>query len=137
MPDTTPTESAVPARAPTSARLQFIAQVLVAALLAVFALAPLGYAMWSRMPPRVATVDLQRIVEDDQARVVQSLGDNNALTPEARAALHQQTVDFARKLSLAIDHIGHECQCVLVNKAALLGGQSIDYTEQVRARMAP
>ncbi len=122
---------------PSSGWLRFAAQTVSTACLVLLALAPLGYALWTRLPPRVATVDLQRLVEDDQARVVKSLGADSTLTPEARSALNQQTVDFARRLSMAIDQIGQECHCVIVNKAALLGGESIDYTEQVRTRMAP
>ncbi len=128
---------AMPEPPPRSGWLRLAAQTVSTACLVLLALAPLGYALWTRLPPRVATVDLQRLVEDDQARMVRSLGADTSLTPEARSALHQQTVDFARRLSLAIEQIGQECHCVIVNRAALLGGESIDYTEQVRARMTP
>jgi len=130
-------ETPAPATPHENDWLRWFAHAVSAALLVLVALVPLGYALWMRLPPKVVTVDLQRLVEDDQTRVVQSMGAESALTPEARAVLHQQTVDFARKLSLAIDQMGQECHCVIINKAALLGGQSIDYTEQVRARMTP
>ena len=54
---------------------------------------------------------------------------------EQRAVAQQLTVDFARKLSATVDALGQECGCVIVNKAALLGGVAIDYTDQVRARI--
>ena len=52
-----------------------------------------------------------------------------------RAVAQKLTIDFAKKLSATVDALGQECNCVIVNKAALLGGVTIDYTDQVRARM--
>ena len=54
---------------------------------------------------------------------------------EQRAVAQKLTIDFAKKLSATVDALGQECNCVIVNKAALLGGVTIDYTDQVRARM--
>ena len=47
----------------------------------------------------------------------------------------QRTIDFAKALSVAVDALGQDCRCVIVNKAAILGGTALDYTELVREKL--
>lgn len=110
--------------------------VLSSVLVTLLALAPVAFMAYRAMPPRVASVDLQLLVEEEQKRTIDVLsGSAGAVSDEQRQALQKLTEDFARRLSLAVDAVGGECRCVIVNKAALLGGAAIDYTDAVRDRI--
>jgi hypothetical protein len=109
--------------------------VLLSVLATLMALTPVGYVAWRNLPPRVATVDLQKLVEEAQKPVIDVLGKGDSVSGAQRKAVEKLTVEFAGKLSGAIDTLGTECHCVLINKAALLGGTHIDYTDLVRERL--
>ncbi|WP_459203439.1 hypothetical protein ACQVRV_00235 (plasmid) [Ralstonia pseudosolanacearum] len=129
---------ASPATTPAPAekdRLRIAVPALLSAFVTLLALAPMGYVLYRNMPPRLATVDLQLLVEEDQKRMLDVLGKAGDVTDEQRATAEKLTVDFAKKLSATVDELGKECGCVIVNKAALLGGITIDYTDQVRTRI--
>ncbi|CAJ0902992.1 hypothetical protein R20233_04868 [Ralstonia sp. LMG 32965] len=116
-------------------RMRYVIPAVLSTLLTLVALAPVAYVINRNMPPRVATVDLQALVEEDQKRTLEVIGKGGEVTDEQRAVAQKLTIDFAKKLSSTVDALGQECQCVIVNKAALLGGVTIDYTDHVRARM--
>lgn len=126
-----PTEAAAPA----ADRMRYVIPAVLSTLLTLVALAPVAYVINRNMPARVATVDLQVLVEEDQKRTLDVIGKGGDVTDEQRAVAQKLTIDFAKKLSATVDALGQECNCVIVNKAALLGGVTIDYTDQVRARM--
>lgn len=112
-----------------------LAPALLGALFALLALSPLGYGLYRHIPPRVVTVDLQAIVEEQQKSLFDSLSKGGELSADQRATVEKSTVDFAKKLSAAVDTLGEECHCVIINKAALLGGETVDYTDYVRERL--
>lgn len=116
-------------------RLRQVVPVLLSTLLTLLVLAPVAYVVNHKLPPRLATVDLQALVDEEQKRTLDVIGKGGELSDEQRAVAQQLTVDFARKLSSTVDALGQECGCVIINKAALLGGVAIDYTDQVRARI--
>ncbi len=137
-PNTNPTpETPAPAEAaaPAADRMRYVIPAVLSTLLTLVALAPVAYVINRNMPARVATVDLQVLVEEDQKRTLDVIGKGGDVTAEQRAVAQKLTIDFAKKLSNTVDALGQECHCVIVNKAALLGGVTIDYTDQVRARM--
>lgn len=107
--------------------------VLLTAALVLVAMSPVAYAIYKRTPPEVAVVDLQKLVEEDQTRLLEVLGSSNL--DQKRDIAERMTADFAKKLSATVETLGNECHCVLVNKAALLGGTAIDYTNEVRRRL--
>lgn len=116
-------------------RLRQVVPVLLSTLLTLLVLTPVAYVVNRKLPPRLATVDLQALVDEEQKRTLDVIGKGGELSDEQRAVAQQLTVDFARKLSSTVDALGQECGCVIINKAALLGGVAIDYTDQVRARI--
>ena len=137
-PTTNPTsETPAPTEvaAPAADRMRYVIPAVLSTLLTLVALAPVAYVINRNMPARVATVDLQVLVEEDQKRTLDVIGKGGDVTDEQRAVAQKLTIDFAKKLSATVDALGQECNCVIVNKAALLGGVTIDYTDQVRARM--
>ena len=127
--------SGEPAAAVPTDRLRHLVPVLLSTLLTLLALAPVAYVVNRNLPPRLATVDLQMLVDEEQKRTFDVIGQGGELSDEQRAVAQQLTIDFARKLSSTVDAIGQECGCVIVNKAALLGGMAVDYTDQVRTRL--
>lgn len=116
-------------------RMRYVLPAVLSTLLTLVVLAPVAYVINRNMPPRVATVDLQTLVEEDQKRVLDVIGKGGDVTDEQRAVAQKLTIDFAKKLSNTVDALGQECHCVIINKAALLGGVTVDYTDQVHARM--
>ena len=116
-------------------RMRYVIPAVLSTLLTLVALAPVAYVINRNMPPSVATVDLQVLVEEDQKHTLEVIAKGGEITDEQRAVVQKLTIDFAKKLSNTVDALGQECHCVIVNKAALLGGLTIDYTDQVRARM--
>lgn len=117
-------------------RVGLLATALVSTCLTLLALTPIGYVIYKRTPPQVATVDLQKIVEEDQKRLLDLIGAAGGnLSDDRRAVSEKMTAEFARKLSVAVEQLGEECHCVLINKAALLAGTATDYTELVRERI--
>ncbi|WP_155638507.1 hypothetical protein [Burkholderia cepacia] len=127
-----------PAQVPEKSRTDWIGAavpIVLSVLLTFMLLAPLAYKAWRAMPPRVVTIDLQALVEEDQKRMLDVIDKDGNVTDEQRSAATKLAADFAKKLSITVDELGQECGCVIVNKAALLGGVAIDYTDVVRARM--
>lgn len=135
MSNETPIAEALQSAPATSSRVREILTIVLAStLFTLAAFAPIAYMASQRMPPRLATVDLQKLVEEDQERAIKIIG-SGSLNDDQRASLEKVTAEFAVKLSTTIDAVGQECGCVLVNKAALLGGAAADYTDLVRQRM--
>lgn len=116
-------------------RREDLITVLVSVFFSLLALTPVGYVAYRNMPPKVATVDLQKLVEEEQKSTIDVLSKGGSVSDEQRAVMEKLTIDFAKKLSANIDTLGAECKCVIVNKAALLGGAAIDYTDLLRERM--
>lgn len=91
------------------------------------------YALFSKTP-KVATIDLQKLILEDQERFIALVG-QGGMSEEQRALAEKSSMMFAKKLSITVDALGKECRCVLINKAALLGGEVHDYTDIVRQRL--
>lgn len=98
----------------------------------------LGVIAARNIPPRVVSVDLQALVDEEQSRTMTRLGipSGQALTSEQRDIRERLGVEFAQKLSAAVDLVASECNCILVNKAALLGGRYGDVTAEIRDLVA-
>lgn len=109
--------------------------VVLSVFFTLLALAPVGVMVSRHLPREVATVDLQRLVEEEQQHAIDLLRKGSGPVQDQREAVEKQTVQFARRLSAIVDTLGSECHCVIINKAALLGGAATDYTDLVRERV--
>lgn len=105
---------------------------LIAAFISLAALLPAGYMLYRQRPPQIMTVDLQQLVEEQQS-LFQSSSQVGAAADLAVA--EKNALDFAKKLSTAVDELGNSCHCVVVNKAAVLGGKAQDVTHLIKERM--
>lgn len=118
---------------PPSYFMSVLTTALVSTVFTLVALAPVAYSIYKHTPPQVATVDLQKLVEEDQKRLLDLIGVGGSSDKQALA--DKMTADFAKKLSVVVDELGKECHCVVINKAALLAGTATDYTDIVRERI--
>jgi len=105
---------------------------LIAALISLAALLPAGYMLYRQKPPQIMTVDLQQLVEEQQSLLRPSASDE---MPVDLAVAEKNALAFAKKLSIAIDEFVDSCHCVVVNKAAILGGKTQDVTNLIKERM--
>ena len=104
--------------------------------LTLLLVAPCAYWFAQRSPSgsaTVATVDVQLLLLEAQDALRSSSGNVNGALPARLPAL--SAGDFARRLSTAVAVVGLECDCVIVNKAAVLGGNVVDYTDHIRERL--
>ena len=126
---------ASPVAGPSKDGLQTLSIALVATVLTLLALAPVAYVAYRHQPPQIVTVDLQKLLEEQQQKTIDLLKKGGGLSDEQRLAAEKLTIDFAKALSVAVDTLGQDCRCVIVNKAAILGGTALDYTELVREKL--
>ena len=124
-----------PIATPPKDGLQTLSIALVATVLTLLALAPVAYVAYRHQPPQIVTVDLQKLLEEQQQKTIDLLKKGGGLSEEQRLAAEKLTIDFAKALSVAVDTLGQDCRCVIVNKAAILGGTALDYTELVREKL--
>ena len=100
---------------------EWIKPALIALVVCVLVVG--GTAVWfsKRLPPNIVTVDIQALVQAQQAKS----------TDEA------SVTRFAKRLSEAVNALQEDCDCVVLNKAALLAGPEGERTEWVRERVFP
>lgn len=115
--------------------MRYVVQAVVSTLLTLCVLAPVAYVMSRNWPAPMATVDLQMLIEENQKQVMEMLGSPDEASEARREVAEAMTVAFAKKLSASVEALAQDCGCVLINKAALLGGQALDYTDLLRERL--
>ncbi|MBU9170394.1 TrbI F-type domain-containing protein, partial [Burkholderia gladioli] len=86
----------------------------------------------------VVVVDVQKLISDEQEALLKTFnnGDPVHMTDDAKNKATQHAGDYAKRLSAALDQLGAECGCVVVNKAAVLAGAAPDLTDQVSRGIA-
>lgn len=100
---------------------------------------PLVY-LWTlreRVAP-VVVVDVQKLISDEQETLLKTFnnGDPVHMTDDAKNKATQHAGDYAKRLSAALDQLGTQCGCVVVNKAAVLAGDAPDLTDLIAKRIA-
>ena len=100
---------------------------------------PLVY-LWTqreRVAP-VVVVDVQKLISDQQETLLKTFnnGDPVHMTDDAKNKATQHAGDYAKRLSAALDQLGTQCGCVVVNKAAVLAGDAPDLTDLIAKRIA-
>ena len=101
--------------------------------------APLVY-FWTQRerPAPVVVVDVQKLISDEQDTLLKTFnnGDPVHMTEDAKSKATQHAGDYAKRLSVALDQLGTDCGCVVVNKAAVLAGAAPDLTDLIARRIA-
>ena len=115
--------------------MRYLFPALLSTLLTLIVLAPVAYVIKRTMPPSIVSVDLQSLLDEDQKRTHDIISKSRGTVIELQALMQKRTIDFTQQLSVAVEGLGKECNCIIVNQAALLGGTPIDMTNDVRQRM--
>ncbi|GAB1395006.1 hypothetical protein MASR1M60_31700 [Rhodocyclaceae bacterium] len=82
--------------------------------------------------PRLARVDIARLVSHQQQSMVQRI--KPGIDAQEQARIFDEAKAFGARLDAALDQVSRECACALVNTAALLKTSDAripDLTEQV------
>ena len=105
-------------------------------LLTLLCLLPIGYLLTKKIPKPVGIIDLQLLVNENQNAILTSFSNSSEITEEQRAAAIKKAQEFTSKLNKAVSEKAIECQCVLINKAAVLADKPstalVDYTDEIR-----
>ncbi|WP_185731729.1 TrbI F-type domain-containing protein [Burkholderia contaminans] len=86
----------------------------------------------------VVVVDVQKLISDEQETLLKTFNDGDPvhMTDDAKNKATQHAGDYAKRLSGALDQLGTQCGCVVVNKAAVLAGDAPDLTDLIARRIA-
>ncbi|AFI97419.1 hypothetical protein ABTC85_15625 [Acinetobacter baumannii] len=121
-------------------RLTFIAS---SALIALLVTAPLIFYIDYRKV-KIGTINVQSLVVEHERNLTNLLYQGVKNTESDQVDLTQQTKiaevenqRFAKKLDIAVKKVSEECNCILINKAALLADttRATDYTQQVKSAL--
>ncbi len=112
---------------------------IIMALIAVVVNLPFFY-MLNKKQTKIAVVDVQTLLIEYEKKITAELYANQSpyQSGDGMASnsgeIEKKTKDFLQKLEGTIEEINSECNCVIVNKAALLtqSGLVTDYTGRVR-----
>ena len=96
----------------------------------------IGYLLTKKIPKPVGVIDLQLLVNENQNAILTSFSNSAEISEEQRAAAINRTQIFTARLNKAVAEKAIQCQCVLINKAAVLADKPntalVDYTEEIR-----
>lgn len=84
--------------------------------------------------PRLARVDIGRLVAQEQQALVQRIQPDMAADEQGK--LFEEAKAFGVRLDAALDQVAQECQCALINSAALLKASSPAAIPDLTARVA-
>jgi hypothetical protein len=84
--------------------------------------------------PRFARVDIGAIVAQQQQSLVQRV--KPGMDAAEQSKLFEEAKAFGVRLDAALDQVGRECQCALINTAALLKANSAVAIPDVSARVS-
>jgi hypothetical protein len=106
---------------------------MIASVMVAVMAAPLMYVLIKNKAAPVASIDVQALIIENQNSLSGLF--NLGQSAEARAASEKMAGAFAAKLNKVVEDIGVECKCTLINRAAVLSGTVLDYTEVARGRL--
>lgn len=100
-------------------------------LMTIAVASPIAYKFYVNQPPRLAVVDLQGLLREQEAAFSKSLTAN--MSDSERRKLADSVEGYGKQLSDSVVRLGQQCSCVLLNKAAVLGNENLDdLTPQLR-----
>lgn len=109
---------------------------LLSALLTLSIIVPGAYAMYASRPPQIASVDLAQLLKEEEQRFSAKASAN--MSEQERRALVSSVEQYGKRLSDQVDALSQSCDCVLINKAAILGQTKVlDLTPALRERVKP
>ena len=88
---------------------------------------------WPLEIPRFARVDIGAIVAQQQQSLVQRV--KPGMDAAEQGKLFEEAKAFGLRLDTALEQVGRECQCALINTAALLKATSAEAIPDLSARV--
>ncbi len=124
-------ESAV--RQPMSFAMTIVAISLIS--LGVMLVGQLAYHQWFSKPhQRVVTVDLNEVLGLMQVKLTVQATKPGA-TDADRAAAYDAIGQFGKDIESTLNEMQHDCNCLLIVRAAVLKGQHEDLTNELKKRL--
>jgi hypothetical protein len=121
------------ARQPMTFSMTIAAMLLIS--IGVTLVGQLTYHKWFSKPAqRVVTVDLNEVLGLKQIQLMKQATRPGA-TDADRAAAYDAIGQFGKDIEATLNDMQHDCNCLLVVRAAVLGGQSEDLTNEVKKRL--
>jgi hypothetical protein len=111
----------------SSSAVRIALSIVGMAFIALLTMSPFLYRLNGRIPQPIAVIDLMKLTEDATNAISSS--------DSAPDAKQKAIVDYGVRLSEQVKVIADECQCLVVNKAAVLGGPFTELTAEVQRRM--
>lgn len=112
---------------------------MISTIITLICLIPFGFIFNKKIPNPIGVVDLQKLVDENQNTILGAIINSPDISEQQRMLAHQQAQEFASKLTKAVEETAAECQCVLINKAAVLTenqkGVLVDYTDKIRKKV--
>lgn len=106
----------------------------ISTLITLLLLLPAAYMAYKSIPPALATIDFTAIMREEEAKFSAQI--QGTMDESARSKLLQSVEEYGRRLSSEVDRLSQDCDCVLINKAVVLGKPTLqDLTHTLRARM--
>jgi hypothetical protein len=114
---------------------QVLLSALLSALLVVIVASPAAYMLARYRAPGLGAIDLAQLIDEHEEKVTLQLS-KPGLTDSERGAIQARSETFVRSLGQMIDALPDECNCVVLNRAAILSGQVEDLTPLIRDRVS-
>lgn len=106
----------------------------IAALMTLMLIFPAAYMAYKSIPPTLATIDFTVLMKEEETRFSTQI--QGEMDEHARSKLLQSVEQYGRRLSSEVDRLSQDCDCVLINKAVVLGKPTVqDLTNTLRTRM--
>lgn len=133
-------QSAAPAAQPAGAPAHYKGAARAVLMAAAAAVLTCGAGLWAyhaafyAPPLRIATVDLDAVVEAKQLQFAEAIGRPGITDAEREGAL-KLVEGFASELGKAVSELKSECECLVLVKAAVVGASGMDLTPQLKQKM--
>jgi hypothetical protein len=109
------------------ASIRALIHIVIAVALSLGICGVFLYKLKQQIPTPIAVVDLLDVTNEASERILKGAG---SIEDKGKAS-----TDFAIKLSSEVQAIADECRCTLVNRAAILSKNPVDYTERLKRAM--
>jgi hypothetical protein len=109
--------------------------LLIGVLITVILFAANNHFVVSKQRVRMGSLDLQSVIQE-RHRQLDMAGLKPNATDAERAALINKAREFTLKVDAAMKQVSAGCDCILLNRAALIGAESVpDYTPELRREL--
>jgi len=96
--------------------------------------------MWMQAPPKIATINVESIIEQMKAvnreKLEKASKKEQVQFDRVRQQVMNDTVAFAQNFEQAVNAVSEQCHCVLLKDDVILSGKVKDLTDDVVKQMS-